>query len=150
MMLLVVGIAARVYRSCRLARVALRESPESRRRRRWFHTVNLAQWVLIIGVIYSLQRGDLSAWIPPAVMLVVGLHMLPLAHVFRYRPYYLTGAALIATALGYPFAARGGPASALGCLITGVVLWLTAAWVLLRITGGRGLRVAVSGHSEGT
>lgn len=129
------GAAARVLANSRGAMAAQGDLPERRRMRRWFGSINLAQWGAIIAAVYVLQRLDLAAWIAPAVMLIVGLHMLPLARLFRYRAHYLTGGALIATALVYPFAAPGGPSSPSGCLIAGAVLWLSAAWALRQARG---------------
>ncbi len=62
----------------------------------------------------------LEVWIVPAIMLIVGMHFLPLARPFRYRPHYLTGAILIVTAVLYRLASPGGPTAALGSLIAGI------------------------------
>ena len=110
---------------------ALRQTPESRRIRRQFRTINAIQWITIIIAVVLLQHFKLDPWIVPAVMLIVGLHFLPIARVFRYRAHYLTGAILAATAILYPIWSPGGPASPLGSLIAGLTLWSAALWSLL-------------------
>jgi hypothetical protein len=122
--------ALRIVRGQRSAMLALRKIPEGQRMRRQFIAINAVQWSAIVGAILLLPRLKLEVWIVPAIMLIVGLHFLPLARVFRYRPHYLTGAVLIVTAVLYPLASTGGPSSALGSLVAGVTLWLAALWSL--------------------
>ncbi len=112
---------------------ALREAadlPSARRRRRLFNWINAGQWLLIIAVGNFLAFLDLSRWVVPSIIGLVGLHLLPLASVLRYRPHYLTGAALLLLAVSYPLLASGGPVSSVGPLGAGTVLWLSAAWAL--------------------
>ncbi len=112
---------------------ALREAadlPSARRRRRLFHWINAGQWLLIVAGGNLFVFLDLSRWIVPSIIGIVGLHLLPLASVLRYRPHYLTGAALLLLAVSYPLLASGGPVSSVGPLGAGAVLWLSAAWAL--------------------
>lgn len=122
--------AIRVVRRSRGAMIAARGRPEYVRMRRRFRAINAGQWIVAILAVYVLHDFRLDEWTVPVIMLIVGLHMLPLARVFRYRPHYVTGAALIFTALLYPLASRSGPASALGCMLAAVTLWLSAIWSL--------------------
>ena len=107
------------------------ESPAMRRRQRWFQIINVAQWVLILITGNVLANLGLGAWVIPAVALIVGLHFLPLAHLFDYRGHYLTGAAFILLALIVPRIAAGGPADPVLCLCAGLVLWVSALLGLL-------------------
>lgn len=118
------------WRKRRRAMRALRQTPESRRIKRRFRAINAMQWISISVAVYLLRRAGLEAWIVPVMMLIVGVHFLPLARVFRYAPHYLTGAVLIGTAVLYPVASPGGPGSPLGSLIAGLTLWLAALWAL--------------------
>jgi hypothetical protein len=70
------------------------------------------------------------------VIAVVGLHFLPLARLFRYRPHLLTGLALIALAILAPLA-TGRPDNAWGPLGAGLILWASAAWALSPWAVGR-------------
>jgi MFS family permease len=128
--LLLLAAAVRVIRKCRGAMLAARAEARYRHMKRYFRAINAGQWIAAIIAVFVLRRLRLDEWIVPAIMLIVGLHMLPLARLFGYSPHYLTGAALILTALLYPLANPNGPASASGCLVAAAILWLSAAWSL--------------------
>ncbi len=122
------------YRVFRHNRAALRErgeSPQGRRIRRAFAVVNAIQWVAALAVVNILVYIGLSAWVVPSIILIVGLHFLPLARLFDYRPHYVSGMALVLLALAYPWLSRSGAQDPAGCLGAGIVLWITAAWSLL-------------------
>lgn len=121
---ILVMAAIRVLMQKRAATVAFRRTSEHRRTQRRFLLINILQWVAIAVAIILLLQLELARYIIPAIMLVVGVHMLPLARVFRHPPHYLTGALLIATALVYPMA-TSGPESPAGCFTAGAVLWLS-------------------------
>lgn len=97
-----------------------------RRRDRWFHVVNAAQWVLILLVGNVLANVGLGPWVVPAAMLIIGAHFFPLARLFGTRAHWVTGAALVLLACVYPNVAPGGPASGVGPLLAGLVLWASA------------------------
>jgi hypothetical protein len=128
--LLLFGSALRVFRAQRGAMLTLRQTPESQRMRRQFRAINALQWIAAAVAVVVLHGLGLEVWVVPALMLVVGLHFLPLARVFHYSPHGLTGAVLIATALLYPLVSPGGPVSPIGSAIAGMTLWLAALWAL--------------------
>jgi hypothetical protein len=97
-----------------------------------FRNVNIAQWSACIGLVVILnilQRGE---WIVPGIMLIVGVHFFPLAKLFRHEAHYITGSALVALSLSYPFLAAGGPTSAVGPIGAALILWMSAADMLIR------------------
>jgi hypothetical protein len=110
----------------------LAETPVQQRRQRWFHIVNAGQWVMILIVGNVLANLGLGSWVIPAVILIVGLHFLPLAWLFSNTVLYATAAAFIALAGVYPFVASGGPADPVGCLGAGLILWFSAVLGLAR------------------
>lgn len=122
--------AYRVYKANSLARKALAQTPESLHKARIFNLVNAGQWGVIVIVALVLPQLGYARWILPAIVLIIGLHFLPLARLFAYRPHYLTGAALILLACVYPFVAPDGPESAAGALGAGLILWLSAVWAI--------------------
>jgi hypothetical protein len=128
--LLLLGAARQRYRRYAPALAQERQTPERQRAGRVFNIVNAAQWGAIFVLAFVLGRLGLGAWIIPMAIGVVGLHFLPLAYVFRNPPHYVTGAALIALAVLYPQLASGGPASPLGFLGAGLILWTSAAWAI--------------------
>jgi hypothetical protein len=95
-----------------------------------FRLVNTVQWLLIFVWIFMLNVFSRPELIEPGIIFIVGVHLLPLARTFRYRGHYATGAALAAVALIYPFLDGRGTASPLGCLGAGLVLWLSALYIL--------------------
>jgi len=131
---LLLAASRRVYKANSPALKAIRQTPESRRKSRLFNLINALQWSVIILVALVLSKTGNTRWILPAVIFIVGLHFLPLAGLFEYRPHYLTGAALIILASVYPLVARDGPENAMGALGTGLILWASAAWAIFSTT----------------
>ena len=132
--LALISLAYRKYHVYRPALMAEPTPPERRRMARNFNIVNALQWILVLVVANVLNNIGLAGWIVPAVMLVVGVHFLPLASIFSNRNHYVTGGAMIATALLYPFLAPKGPQDPAGPLIAGIILWASAS-VWLRSAG---------------
>jgi hypothetical protein len=120
------------YRRYAAAAAGLAETPQQQRRGRWFHIINVGQWVVILIVGNVLANLGLGAWVIPAVILIVGIHFLPLAPLFSNPVLYATGTAFILLAVIYPFVAAGGPTDPVGCLGAGLILWLSALWGLTR------------------
>lgn len=119
------------YRRYDAAAAGQVETAASRRRDRWFHIINVGQWVLILIVANVLVNLGMPAWVLPSVVLIVGLHFLPLARLFEYRAHYVTASAFILLALVVPRVAAGGPGDPVICLGAGLVLWASALWGLL-------------------
>ena len=65
-----------------------------------------------------------------AIMAVVGLHFLPLAFAFGYRPHVVTGVVMTAWALLYPALLADGAMAGAGLLGAAIVLLASAAWAL--------------------
>lgn len=120
------------YRRYAAATAELAETPAQQGRQRWFHIINVGQWVLILIVGNVLANLGFGAWVIPAVILIVGLHFLPLAWLFSNSVRYATAAGFIVLAVSYPFFAAGGPADPVGCLGAGLILWLSAVMGLTR------------------
>ena len=129
---LLVGAAYLRYRRFAPALAREPKSAEQKRAGRVFHIVNVVQWIAILGLANVLIRRGLGAWVIPMAIFVIGLHFVPLAHVFRNPPHYLTAAAMVVFAALYPMLARGGAADPVGFLGAGLILWASAAWALFR------------------
>ena len=107
---------------------ALEEKPDAdtQKAEKVFHFVNAAQWglILVVGnILNNIGHGD---WVLAAAIIIIGLHFLPLAHVFRYPVHYLTGLALVVWGAGYPFLLAQGASNPGGCLGAGLLLWASA------------------------
>lgn len=113
---------------------------ESSRYRAWqraFRWVNVMQWLAVLVANIALNAVGHAEWIVPAVILIVGVHFIPLARVFHAPRHYVTGAALIVVALGYPWIANSGPHYPMGAFATGSILWISALYGFLRNRSGR-------------
>ncbi|MEP6503023.1 MAG: hypothetical protein ABJD97_06830 [Betaproteobacteria bacterium] len=84
---------------------------------------------MLVAVSVVVDLGH-PQWQAAAVMAVVGLHFLPLAWAFRYRPHLVTGASLGTWALAYPWLFDAGATSAAGPLGAAVLLLASSAWAL--------------------
>jgi hypothetical protein len=117
---------------------SLPRAPENKKIGRVFGIVNAVQWGAVAVVVFLLARLHLDAYVMSAITLIVGLHMFPLARLFRYKLHYATGAVLVAwgtaSCLIFPRDTMQG-ATSLG---TGAILWASAAvtlalaWALVR------------------
>jgi hypothetical protein len=118
----------------------------------WFGIVFGLEALLIALTSIVLGRMQASQFIPPAIALIVGLHFLPLARLFRVTFYYITGVllcvlalvAIIALILGLPIA---GPSPYNWSLVVGIgatlILWLTAL-----VVSWQGLSVMLADSSQ--
>jgi hypothetical protein len=129
---LLLGAAALLLASLLLPRV-----PEDPAVSRAFNRINAAQWIAVGVLAFALARLHLDAYIPTAVAAVVGLHLIPLARLFRNRLHYATGALLLAWAAGSALLTPSGELQGVTALGTGAILWLSAA-----VTLAMGLRSA--------
>lgn len=123
--------------------VAPTDTREEKRIGRWFGIVFAAEGVLIAiasVVCNRINRFDLFF---PTMAIIVGIHFLPLAGLFRVRPYYLVGIAFcllaIITLLVIPqHAVFGGQSINPQLVVLGfgaaLTLWVVGAglWVLGR------------------
>ena len=71
---------------------------EQVRMQRMFTAVNIILWVSVATAVSVLGLLHMPEYIVPAISMLVGLHLLPLAGAFRNQGHYLTGALL----LGWP------------------------------------------------
>jgi hypothetical protein len=126
---LALGLASWALWRMQAAHHSGRHAGASQASRRQFRIVNVVQWAAIALLVYGLPRLGYGPWTVPAVMMVVGLHFIPLAAIFGNRAYYLTGALLALWALAYPIL-LGGPMQPAGCMVTGLILWVHASYAL--------------------
>jgi len=127
-----VGLAVLVLVALYLIREAKRwpRVPEDPAVSRAFKWVNAVQWIAVFVVAFALAKLHLDAYIMNAITAILGLHMFPLARLFRYPPHYATGAVLVAWAVASVFLAPVEHLQGVAALGTGVILWLSAAVTL--------------------
>jgi hypothetical protein len=121
------------------------KTPEDRAMRRAFNRINAIQWIAIGLACFTLGRLHLDVYAVSAVATIVGLHLFPLARLFRYPMHYATAIALVVWAgvglLLVPIDQLQGT-TALG---TGIILWLSAAISLA--VGARKVMPAFQEHA---
>jgi hypothetical protein len=98
----------------------------------WFGIIFGAEGLLIWLCVMLLQHLDLSIWIPLAVAAIVGLHFLPLAHLFEAPIYYWTGALCVLGVLACCAIPDPGARAICAGMFMAAVLWTTALLLLLR------------------
>jgi len=128
--LLMTAWAIATFRARRRSFTGTGDAAASQRVRKGFMVVNAVQWTVIGLAVLLLNLTGHVAWILPAVILVVGLHFLPLARLFGYRAYNLTAAALVAVAVAALVGGGAVNGVALTLLATGAILWATAIALL--------------------
>ncbi|HXR96561.1 MAG TPA: hypothetical protein VN709_01840 [Terriglobales bacterium] len=113
-------------------------TPEDRARARiigrQFSWIFLIEFGVIAAVANWLSSTGRQDWIVPAVGIVVGLHFLPLARLFRYTLYYWTGGFEVAACvvIGWSLRAHLQAADPLVGLAMGLSLWVTVLVVLVQ------------------
>lgn len=102
------------------------------------------EWVLVVGAAIWLSLVGRSDLIPQVCGVIVGLHFLPLARIFRAPIYHATGAAMVLGELASLVLSRGYGRNIIGCGVPGLILWTTALVLLARIFSAKppeGIRV---------
>jgi len=130
---LALGLAA--YSLIRLSKQFTR-MPQDPAMGRAFGWINAMQWVAITIVVPTLGKLHLEIYIPTAITFIVGLHMVPLARVFRYPQHSFTGCLLIVWAGAAMLFAPPETMQSTTCIGTGSILWLSGAVTLLRAFRG--------------
>ncbi|MGD0730519.1 MAG: hypothetical protein ABR956_04590 [Terracidiphilus sp.] len=108
----------------------LPREPEDPRVMKVFHWVNGTQWVVCFVLATILGRLHHNAYIVPAIACIVGLHLFPLAWLFRYRMHYVTGTAMVLWAVGAMLFVPEGQVQGTTAVGMGVILYVSAAVTL--------------------
>lgn len=102
---------------------------------RAFLWVNVIQWSAVFVTAFALGRLHWDAYTPSAITAIVGLHMFPLARLFRYPLHNLTGTLLTAWAVASIYVAPVKQLQSTTALGTGILLWMGAALTLVLAFG---------------
>jgi hypothetical protein len=90
------------------------------------------EWGLAGIAVFVLARFGRYDLIPQALGVIIGLHFLPLAKIFRTPRYYWTGGIMVVAALGSLLIHGGYIRNIFGCGAIGLTLWVSAAAILSR------------------
>ena len=134
--LLVIGASLLLLACLWLSRNADRwpSVPEDPACGRTFNRVNAAQWIAIAIVAFSFARLHIDAYVLSAITAIVGIHMFPLARLFRYPMHNVTGAALVLWASATVLLVSTDHLQGITALGTGIILWASAAATLTLAT----------------
>jgi hypothetical protein len=97
---------------------------------RAFGRINAVQWIAVFVLAFSFARLHIDAYVLSAITAIIGLHMFPLARLFRYPMHHITGAVLVGWAAVSIFVAPAGHLQGVTALGTGIILWLSSAATL--------------------
>lgn len=104
--------------------------PEDKAMSRAFNRVNAMQWIAIAVVSFSFARLHIDAYVLSAITAIVGIHLFPLAKLFRYPLHNFTGAALVAWASASVLFVPVDHLQGVTAIGTGIILWISAAVTL--------------------
>ncbi len=130
-LLLVWGASIALRRNSAEARSQM--DPSYRRKiGRVFGIINAVQWTLVFIAAKLLGRFDLSWLIVPVIIIIVGLHLFPLAKLFDRNLFYSAGVALVVWAITIALVSRTTLVPMITAIGTGILLWITAAILLFQ------------------
>ena len=98
--------------------------------RRTFAWINAIQWIAIGIVALSFGKLHIDAYVNSAIAAIMGLHLFPLARLFRYPLHNATGAVLIVWAMASAILVPTEQMQGTAALGNGLILWFSAAVTL--------------------
>ena len=104
--------------------------PEDRAMGRQFSRINAIQWIAVAIVGFAFARLHIDVYVLSAITAIVGIHMFPLAKLFRYPLHNVTGAVLVAWASASVLLVPTDHLQSATAIGTGIILWLSAATTL--------------------
>jgi hypothetical protein len=132
LLVLIVGSVVLLKKGKAISRRAAPATPQENRFGRSYWIVVVTEFVAIgvaVGLALAFHRAELM---PVGIAFIVGVHFLPLARIFRALIYYFTGSAVAAWSLGCWIMVSPARMAVWVGIGTGSILWLSAAYALLR------------------
>lgn len=126
------GLAVLLLTAFWLLRQAKRfpKLPEDKAVSREFNRINAMQWIAIGIVGFTFARLHIDAYVLSAITAIIGIHMFPLAKLFRYPLHNATGAVLVAWASVSVLLIPTDRLQGFTAIGTGIILWISAAMTL--------------------
>jgi len=104
--------------------------PEDPQTSRSFHRINLIQWIAVGILAFTLARLHMDVYVVSVITAIVGIHLFPLAKLFRYPIHNVTGAALVVWASATVLFVPKEHLQSTTAIGTGAILWISAAITL--------------------
>jgi hypothetical protein len=133
-LLLLIVPATRLLRQATKAVPAGADVEQEARIKRIFGRVNSVQWIAILGAVVLLNLFQKGYFIVPAIATIVGLHLFPLARLFRYPAHYVTGGLLILWSVGVVAKLDPEEIVSSGAIGTAAILLGSAVYTLVAAT----------------
>lgn len=132
--LVFLGIALRAVRRARRRLKALVPSSQGFRSRygKQFRLISILEGIGCGVVLFAASHFHRMDLIAAGIGVVVGLHFLPLARLFRFPAYYITGVAIVLCDVLSIVFLRGRDITLSAGVGTGAALWITAVYALHR------------------
>jgi hypothetical protein len=126
------GLAALLLTALWLLRQAKHfpKLPEDCSMSREFNRINAMQWVAIAIAGFTFARLHIDAYVLSAITAIIGIHLFPLAKLFRYPLHNITGAVLVAWASVSVLFIPTDHLQGYTAIGTGIILWISAAITL--------------------
>jgi hypothetical protein len=129
--------AALVIPALRLLAVAAKNAAESKadpaeetEMRRMFWRVNIIQWAAIIAAVVLLNLIQKGEFLAPVITFIAGMHLYPLAKVFRHPAHKVTATLLVVWAMVIVATLPGSLLPSVGAIGTAAVLLGSAAYTI--------------------
>jgi hypothetical protein len=110
------------------------DSPEQLQMRQLFWRVNTIQWAAIVAAVILLNLIHKGNFLVPVITFIVGMHLFPLAKVFRYPAHNVTGTLLTAWATVLAATLPESMLPSVGAVGTAAILLGSAAYTLTAAT----------------
>jgi hypothetical protein len=128
---LVVSTLARARATRRLPSSSA-DLERSKAYQRSFRLVVGIEWGLSSIAVFALARIGRFDLIPQVLGVIIGLHFLPLARIFRAPIYYWTASLLVVSEISSLLIPRGYDRNIFSCAAVGIILWATSIAILYR------------------
>jgi hypothetical protein len=109
-------------------------TPEDPGRGRAFMAINAIQWIAVGIAGFTFARLHLDSYVICAITAIIGLHMFPLARLFRYPMHVVSGSVLVAWAALSALLVPADHLQGTAAIGTGIILILSA-YVTLALAG---------------
>jgi hypothetical protein len=116
-------VASRIQKRCRAAAEGAFPEEERRRNDRSFGIINAVTWISVALVFQIAPRIGYPDLAIPAVVLIVGLHFLPMPALYQHRANLVVGTCMMVWAIVCPIVFHGDAMIGWVACGAGLLLW---------------------------
>jgi hypothetical protein len=123
--------ALRLLQTASKAAPAVPDLPDAIARKREFYRVNTIQWIAIAAAVVFFNLLHRPEFLAPVIAFIVGMHLFPLAKLFRYPAHNVTGILLVLWSTGIVALLADADLPSAGAIGAAVILLGSAAYTLI-------------------